>query len=273
MPHVSDECVSTVDKKRLVVKVGTSTITNDKGEVDVRAIDLICRTIAGIEARGYRVILVSSGAIAVGAGKMRLAQKPEALADKQAAAAVGQCELMHLYDKLFSEYGRLVAQILLSGEDIEDGVRRRNLENTFEALLQAGVIPVVNENDSVSHREIVSDRHLFSDNDTLSAQVAILVGAGKLVILTDTEGLYDKDPCVHGDATLISRVEKIDDAVRALAEGVRSNRGTGGMVTKLEAADLATQKGIDVLVVHGRDPENLYRVIGGDVVGTLFVAQ
>lgn len=262
-----------IDKKRIVVKVGTSTITNEHGETDVRAIDLICRTIAGIEAGGYQVILVSSGAIAVGASRMHLKQKPKTLPDKQAAAAVGQCELMHLYDKLFREYGRQVAQILLVSEDVEEEGRRENLSNTFEALLARGIIPIVNENDSVSHREIMSEKELFSDNDMLSAIVAAFVGAGKLVILTDTEGLYDKDPSKCADAALISRVETIDDAIRALAHGTRSNRGTGGMVTKLDAAEYAVKRGIDVLIAHGRDPENLYRVIDGKVVGTLFVAQ
>lgn len=262
-----------IRKERIVVKVGTSTITNENGGINIRQIDLLCRALSGIENLGYDLVLVSSGAIAVGANKMRLKSKPKDLRMKQAAAAVGQSELMHLYDKLFSEYGRLVGQILLDNGDIENPVRHENLQNTFDALLENHIIPIVNENDSVSHTEIESDQKLFSDNDMLSAIVAVFCGACKLIILSDIEGLYDKNPAKNPDAKLISRVETINEDIYALAEGSGSNRGTGGMITKLQAAELATSKGIDVLITNGKNMDNLYDIIDKKHVGTLFVAK
>lgn len=262
-----------IRKERIVVKVGTSTITNENGGLDIHQIDLLCRALSSIENLGYDLVLVSSGAIAVGAGKMRLAQKPKDLRLKQAAASVGQCELMHLYDKLFGEYGRLVGQILLDNDDVENPVRRENLQNTFDALLENHIIPIVNENDSVSHVEIESDQKLFSDNDMLSAIVAVFTGACKLIILSDIDGLYDKNPANNKDAKLISRVENISDDIYALAEGSGSNRGTGGMITKLQAAELATSRGVDVLIINGKNMDNLYDIIDKKHVGTLFVAK
>ena len=262
-----------VSKKRIVVKVGTSTITNENGNVDIRALDHLCRAIAGAENLGYDLVLVSSGAIAVGAGKMRLPQKPSEIRMKQAAAAVGQTELMHLYDKLFGEYNRMVGQILLDNADFSNSQRSENLKNTFEALLENHVIPIVNENDSVSHTEIESEKKLFSDNDMLSALVAIFCNASKLIIFSDIDGLYDGNPSVDADAKLISRVEKITDELKSVASGSGSNRGTGGMITKLEAAELATSHGIDVLITNGKNPEKLYDIIENKKVGTLFVAQ
>ena len=262
-----------VSKKRIVVKVGTSTITNESGNIDIRAIDHLCRAISGVENKGYDLVLVSSGAIAVGANKMRLAQKPREIRMKQAAAAVGQTELMHLYDKLFGEYNRMVGQILLDNEDIADPVRSRNLKNTFDALLENHIIPIVNENDSVSHAEIESEKKLFSDNDMLSAYVAAFCGASKLVIFSDIDGLYDGNPQTNPDAQLISRVEDITDELKSVASGSGSNRGTGGMITKLEAAEYATSKGIDVLITNGKKPEMLYDIIEKKKVGTLFVAK
>lgn len=262
-----------VSKKRIVVKVGTSTITNESGNIDIRAIDHLCRAISGVENKGYDLVLVSSGAIAVGANKMRLAQKPKEIRMKQAAAAVGQTELMHLYDKLFGEYNRMVGQILLDNEDIAAPVRSRNLKNTFDALLENHIIPIVNENDSVSHAEIESEKKLFSDNDMLSAYVAAFCGASKLVIFSDIDGLYDGNPQTNPDAQLISRVEDITDELKSVASGSGSNRGTGGMITKLEAAEYATSKGIDVLITNGKKPEMLYDIIEKKKVGTLFVAK
>ncbi len=262
-----------VSKKRIVVKVGTSTITNEDGNVDIRAIDHLCRALAGVENLGYDLVLVSSGAIAVGANKMRLPQKPSELRMKQAAAAVGQTELMHLYDKLFGEYNRMVGQILLDNADFSDKARSTNLRNTFDALLENHIIPIVNENDSVSHTEIESDKKLFSDNDMLSALVAIFCNASKLIIFSDIEGLYDGNPKVNPNAQVISRVEEITEELKSLASGSGSNRGTGGMITKLEAAELATSRGIDVLVTNGKNPEKLYDIIEKKKVGTLFVAK
>ncbi len=262
-----------VSKKRIVVKVGTSTITNESGNIDIRAIDHLCRAISGVENLGYDLVLVSSGAIAVGANKMRLQQKPQEIKLKQAAAAVGQTELMHLYDKLFGEYNRMVGQILLDNEDIADPVRSKNLRNTFDALLENHIIPIVNENDSVSHAEIESEKKLFSDNDMLSALVAVFCNASKLIIFSDIEGLYDGNPQTDPSAKLISRVEEITDELKSVASGSGSNRGTGGMITKLEAADLATSHGIDVLITNGKNPERLYDIIDKKKVGTLFVAK
>ncbi|WP_026662701.1 glutamate 5-kinase [Butyrivibrio proteoclasticus] len=262
-----------VSKKRIVVKVGTSTITNESGNIDIRAIDHLCRAISGVENLGYDLVLVSSGAIAVGANKMRLQQKPQEIKLKQAAAAVGQTELMHLYDKLFGEYNRMVGQILLDNEDIADPVRSKNLRNTFDALLENHIIPIVNENDSVSHAEIESEKKLFSDNDMLSALVAVFCNASKLIIFSDIEGLYDGNPQTDPSAKLISRVEEITDELKSVASGSGSNRGTGGMITKLEAADLATSHGIDVLITNGKNPERLYDIIDKKKVGTLFVAR
>ena len=265
--------MSASHSQRIVVKAGTSTITNEQGETDIRAIERIVRQIAAIESSGCQVIFVSSGAIAVGANKMRLKERPKTLPEKQAAAAVGQCELMHLYDKLFAEYGRLVGQILLDNGDVDDPVRRRNLQNTFDALLAGGIIPIVNENDSVSHTEIESDKMRFSDNDMLSAIVAAFVKADKLIILTDTHGLYDKDPSSYPDAKLIARVDVIDDRLREGAHGSSSGRGRGGMITKLEAAEYAVSRGIEVHVVYGREDDVLYRVTDGKSPGTVFAVQ
>ncbi len=262
-----------VSKKRIVVKVGTSTITNSEGNIDIKALDHLCRAIAGVENLGYDIVLVSSGAIAVGAGKMRLSQKPKEIRMKQAAAAVGQTELMHLYDKFFNEYGRMVGQILLDNEDIADSVRSKNLKNTFDALLENHIIPIVNENDSVSHAEIESEKKLFSDNDMLSAFVAVFCNACKLIIFSDIDGLYDGNPNTNPESKLISRVEEITDELKSKASGSGSNRGTGGMITKLEAAEYATGHGIDVLITNGKNPEKLYDIIEKKKVGTLFVAK
>jgi glutamate 5-kinase len=262
-----------VSKKRIVVKVGTSTITNESGNIDIRAIDHLCRAISGVENQGYDLVLVSSGAIAVGANKMRLPQKPKEIKLKQAAAAVGQTELMHLYDKLFGEYNRMVGQILLDNEDLSDPERSENLKNTFDALLENHIIPIVNENDSVSHTEIESEKKLFSDNDMLSALVAVFCNASKLIIFSDIDGLYDGNPQKDKSAKLISRVEEITDELKSVASGSGSNRGTGGMITKLEAAELATSHGIDVLITNGKNPEKLYDIIDKKKVGTLFVAK
>ena len=262
-----------VSKKRIVVKVGTSTITNDSGNVDIRSLDHLCRALYVVENLGYDLVLVSSGAIAVGAGKMRLAQKPKEIRLKQAAAAVGQTELMHLYDKFFGEYNRMVGQILLDNADFCNPARSENLKNTFDALLENHIIPIVNENDSVSHTEIESDKKLFSDNDMLSALVAIFCNASKLIIFSDIDGLYDGNPKTDPNAKVISRVEEITEELKSVASGSGSNRGTGGMITKLEAAELATSHGIDVLITNGKNPEKLYDIIEKKKVGTLFVAK
>lgn len=262
-----------LDKKRIVVKVGTSTITNEDGSINFRAIDRICKVLATVESLGYRVVLVSSGAIAVGVNKLRLSKKPEEIRMKQAAAAIGQCGLMHIYDKFFGEYGKIVAQILFTSEDLEDEEKRVNLSNTLETLMEERIIPIVNENDSLSHTEIISKKKIFGDNDMLSAIVTNFTKAGKLIILSDIEGFYDKDPRKNSDAKLISRVEEINEETMKLAEGSGSARGTGGMISKLDAAKYAMDRGIDLLITYGREPERIYDIIEGKKVGTLFVGK
>lgn len=256
---------------RIVVKVGTSTLTNDLGKSDLRAFDRIACVLSDIQNMGYEVILVSSGAIAVGANKLNMKERPASMRMKQAAAAVGQCSIMYLYDKFFGNYDKTIAQILLNAEDIEQEEKKENLANTFNALLEMGIIPVVNENDSVSYTEIESDERLFGDNDMLSAVVAVLCRAKKLVILSDIDGLYDSDPRLHANAKLIERIEQIDDRIYDFAGGAGSRRGTGGMRTKLQAASLAAAQGIDTVITNGKRPQALYDIVNGINVGTLFV--
>lgn len=258
---------------RIVVKVGTSTLTYDNGSINIKTIDKLCQVLSSLRNSGYEVILVSSGAIAVGVNKMRLAERPKELKMKQAAAAVGQCELMHLYDKMFSEYGNMVAQILLTSEDFGMTDKRENLRNTFSALLENGIIPIVNENDSVSCTEIESEKKVFGDNDTLSAVVAVMCGADKLIILSDIEGLYDSNPRLYPGAKLIHTVESIDDSIISLASGAGTSRGTGGMTTKLEAAKFATDNGIDMYINLGSKPERLYDILDGKDTGTKFLRR
>lgn len=262
-----------IRRNRIVVKVGTSTLTNENGQSNLREMEKLSRTLADIQNLGNEVVLVSSGAIAVGANKLHLPEKPTEMRMKQAAAAVGQCENMFLYDKFFGYYNKTVAQILLNAEDIKQEEKKENLANTFEALLEQGIIPIVNENDSVSYTEIESEDRLFGDNDMLSAVVAVLCKADRLIILSDIDGFYDRDPRLYKDANLISRIEKIDESVYELAGGAGSRRGTGGMRTKLQAADLATRSGIDTIVMNGQNTDGLYDLAEGRKVGTLFVAH
>lgn len=259
-------------QNRIVVKVGTSTLTNEMGRSDLRSFDRLACVLSDIQNMGYEVILVSSGAIAVGANKLNR-KRPSSMRMKQAAAAVGQCSIMYLYDKFFSDYDKTIAQILLNAEDMEQEEKKENLTNTFNALLEMGIIPVVNENDSVSYTEIESEDRLFGDNDMLSAVVAVLCKAKQLVILSDINGLYDADPRLHPNAKLISRIEQIDDTVYSLAGGAGSRRGTGGMKTKLRAAELAAAQGIDTVITNGKAPEALYEIVKGNSAGTLFVGR
>jgi len=260
-------------EKRIVVKVGTSTLTNELGHNNLRSFDRLACVLSDIQNMGYEVILVSSGAIAVGANKLGMQTPLGSMRLKQAAAAVGQCSIMFLYDKFFGDYDKVTAQILLNAEDIKQEEKKDNLTNTFDALLEMGIIPVVNENDSVSYTEIESEDRLFSDNDMLSAVVAVLCKAQKLVILSDIDGLYDRDPRLYSDAKLISRIDSIDDELFESAGGAGSRRGTGGMRTKLKAARLATAQGIDVVITNGQKPDGLYNIVEGRSVGTLFTGN
>lgn len=261
-------------KQRIVVKVGTSTLTHDSGSLDLRSMEHLVRVLSDLSGAGHEVILVTSGAIAVGTAKLGLAERPKELRMKQAAAAVGQCRMMHIYDKLFSEYNRSMAQILLTGDDVEDPDRAEHLHSTFSALLEMGVIPVVNENDSVSSAEIETGHHkVLGDNDTLSAIVARLCGAGLLVLFSDIDGLYDADPRTHPDARLIHQVEAITPELRAMAGGAGTWRGTGGMATKLNAAQLCLEAGVDMVIANGARMEALYDIVEGKNVGTRFSAR
>ena len=260
-------------QNRIVVKVGTSTLTNEIGQNDLRSFDKLACVLSDIQNMGYEVILVSSGAIAVGANKLNMKTRPTSMRMKQAAAAVGQCSILYLYDKFFGSYDKTIAQILLNAEDIEQEEKKENLTNTFNALLEMGIIPVVNENDSVSYTEIESEDRLFSDNDMLSAVVAVLCKAKRLVILSDINGLYDSDPRLYPEAKLIEEISHIDESIYSLAGGAGSRRGTGGMKTKLQAANLATTNGIDTVITNGKHPEAIYEIIKGGKVGTLFIGK
>ncbi len=254
-------------KTRLVVKVGSSSLTHESGKLNLRNLERLSRVLSDIMNSGVEVILVSSGAQAAGFGRLGLRERPTELRMKQAAASVGQGALMYIYEKFFGEYGYPVGQILLNKWDVEDEIMRTNLLNTFETLIECGAVPIVNENDSVAVEEI-----LIGDNDTLSATVACLVDADLLVILSDIDGLYDKDPHVNPDACLIDRVEDIDTLNVDLG-GVSSNRGTGGMITKIHAARMAVLCGVTTIVAPGDRPECLYDIMEGKPVGTLFFAR
>lgn len=260
--------MSIQDAEILVVKVGTSTLTYENGKVNLRRMEELCRTLSDLQNRGKKLVLVSSGAIGVGVGKLGLKERPEETEKKQALAAVGQCELMFLYDKFFGEYNQTVAQVLLSANVVEQERSRKNVENTFRELLDMGVIPVVNENDTVETSELEGKN--FGDNDTLSAVVAGLVNAGGLIILTDIDGLYDGDPRKEAGAKLIPRVLEITPKIEALAGGAGSSRGTGGMATKLKAARISMERGVPCAVISGGDMTNLYRLMAGEAVGTIF---
>ena len=237
---------------------------------DFRSFDQLAGVLSNVQNMGYEVVLVSSGAIAVGTNKLKMTTRPSSMKLKQAAAAVGQCRMMFLYDKFFGDYDKTIAQMLLNAEDIEHEEKKENLINTFNALLEMNTIPIVNENDSVSYSEIESEERLFGDNDMLSAVVAILCKASKLIIFSDIDGLYNSDPRLHPNAKLIERINQLDDNVYALAGGVGSRRGTGGMKTKLQAAGLATSQGIDTIITNGKNPASLYDIMKGKSIGTLF---
>lgn len=254
--------------KTVVVKIGTSTLTYENGKLNLRRIEYLCRTLSDLQNSGRRIVLVSSGAIGVGVGKLGLARRPDETAKKQALAAVGQCELMFIYDKFFGEYHQNVAQVLLTADVTARENSRTNVVNTFSELLSMGIIPIVNENDTVAVDEL--EGRNFGDNDTLSAIVASLVGADALVILTDIDGLYDRNPKTCPDAKRIPLVRAITDEVRAMAGGAGSSRGTGGMATKIRAAQVAAESHIPTVILAGDDPENLYRVFEGEDIGTVF---
>ena len=253
---------------KIVVKVGTSTLTHITGCVNIRRIEKLVKVLSDIKNAGNQVILVSSGAIAMGVGKLNLEKRPEDIAGKQAAAAVGQCELMYTYDKLSLQYNQTVAQILLTAEDLRDTDRHKKFEDTMERLMKLRVLPIINENDTVSTDEIK-----IGDNDTLAAIVAESVRADLLVLMSDINGLYDKDPHIYDDAKLIDDVYELDENIMSLGGGAGTARGTGGMMTKLCAAKIASDAGCDMIIMHGDRPDELYNIIDGNPVGTRFHAR
>ena len=257
--------------KRVVVKVGTSTLTYENGKLNLRRVERLCKVLSDLQNSGKEIVLVTSGAIGVGVGKLGLAERPAETEKKQAVAAVGQCELMFIYDKFFGEYNRIVAQVLLTGDVVANEHNRRNTENTFDELIKMNLIPVVNENDSVAVDELVGNQ--IGDNDTLSAIVAKLVRADLLVILTDIDGLYDSNPRANPEAKRIPFVSHVTEEVLALSGGTGSNRGTGGMRTKVTAAAAANEAGITCCVMSGARPEALYDLFEGVQIGTVFGAQ
>lgn len=259
------------DKKRIVIKVGSSTIMHENtGGLDYNKLEKLVRIISDLKNQDKEVVLVSSGAVGVGAKALNLSKKPKTTSLKQACAAVGQGQLMMVYQKLFFEYHQTAAQVLLTFDVISSDERRRNAVNTFNELLQLDVIPIVNENDTVATDELHDIA--FGDNDTLSAIVASMINADLLVLLTDIDGLHTDDPRIHPDAELIPVVAKIDDAVTSMAKGAVSKYGTGGMATKIAAAKIATNAGSDMLIISGADIETLNRAISGENIGTLFTA-
>jgi glutamate 5-kinase len=253
---------------RIVIKIGTSTLTHSTGRTNIRRTEDLCRVISDLKNNGHEIILVSSGAIAMGVGKLNLSARPTDSPTKQAAAAVGQCELMYIYDKLFAEYNHIVAQILITGPDINDPVRKENFHNTLNRLLELHVLPIINENDTVSTEELG-----IGDNDTLSATVAASVSADLLVLLSDIDGLYDADPHINPNAKLIPVVNHLDEHILSLAGGKGSALGTGGMVTKLKAAQIAGDAGVDMVIANGKNPELLYDIAEQRPVGTKFLSE
>ena len=250
---------------RIVVKIGTSTLAHPTGHLNIRRVEQLCKVMSDIKNAGHELVLVSSGAIGMGVGKLGLRQRPSDIPTKQAAAAVGQCELMYTYDKLFGDYHHTVAQLLITGDDTADETRHRNFTNTLNRLLELGALPILNENDTVATEEIV-----IGDNDTLAAIVAKSVQADLLILLSDIDGLYTAAPHTHPEATLLHRITAIDDSIRQLAGVSGSTQGTGGMITKLRAAEICMSCGCDMVIANGSNPENLYDILDGKEIGTRF---
>lgn len=254
--------------KRIVVKIGTSTLTHSTGMVHLRRVEQLVKILSDLKNAGKELILVSSGSIAVGVGKLGLPCRPTDIPSKQACAAVGQCELMYLYDKMFGEHNHVVAQVLLTRDVVEASFRVEHARNTFQRLLEMGSVPIVNENDTVAVEEIE-----FGDNDTLSAIVASIAEADALVILSDIDGLYTSNPRTNEEAKLISYVEEVNDELEQIASGAGTSRGTGGMITKLHAAKIAARHGVPMAIINGTKPTQLYDLFDGKQVGTYFAAK
>ena len=258
------------DANRIVVKVGTSTLTYANGQINLGRIEKLTRVLADIVNSGKEVTLVTSGAVGVGVGKLKLKEKPTNIREKQALAAIGQCELMHIYSKFFGEYSHTVGQVLLTRDVIEDEHIKQNVCSTFELLLQKGIIPIVNENDTVSIDELENIAK-FGDNDNLSAIVSVLIDADLLIILSDIDGFYDSDPRKNPDSKMIKEVIEITKELEECAGGAGTSFGTGGMATKLTAAKTATRAGVDMVLANGDNPKILFDIVNGEEIGTLFI--
>jgi len=252
--------------RRIVIKIGSSSLTHSTGRLNLHRIETLARVLSDFKNAGKSIVLVTSGAISAGKARLGLDHRPSTTEEKQAMAAVGQCELMSIYERFFRMYGHTVGQILITRDTVDNPVSRKNAENTFNTLLAMGCVPIVNENDTISFEEIE-----FGDNDTLSAYVALLCRADVLVNLSDIDGLYDSDPHKNPEAKLIPSVVRIDDAIRAAAGGAGSAAGTGGVITKLHAAEIACSNGIPMFIINGENPEIMYDLFQGRHVGTYFM--
>ena len=261
--------IDVAKKKRIVLKLGTSTLTHKTGKLNIRRMTNLVRILSDLHNAGKELLLVSSGAVGMGVGKLNLPERPKDTPSKQAAAAVGQCELMHIYDDMCSKYNVTVAQILLTLATLTNE-RLPHVQNTIGRLLEMGVIPIVNENDTVAIDELELE---IGENDSLSATVAAAMGADLLIILSDINGLYSADPRTDANAQVIREVRKIDARIEQMAGGAGSALGSGGMATKINAAKIATEAGVDMVIMNGRDPEQLYALFDGEPVGTHFMAE
>ena len=253
---------------KITVKVGTSTLTHKTGRLNIRRVEELCKVLSDVKNAGHENVLVSSGAIGMGVGKLNMAERPKDMPTKQAAAAVGQCELMYVYDKLFQEHNHTVAQILITGEDLADQTRHDNFTNTLMRLLELGALPIINENDTIATSEIA-----VGDNDTLGALVAASVGSDLFVVLTDIDGLYTSDPRHDESAEFIREVREITEEMLDGAGGGGTELATGGMATKLSAAKIAMDAGVDMIIVNGQNPAVIYDAVDGEPVGTRFIAK
>lgn len=256
------------EAKRIIVKIGTSSLTHENGKIDLDKMEKLARVLTDINSSGKEVILVSSGAIGAGMQRIGRSKRPEDLPLKQATAAIGQAILMKMYEKFFDEYNQVIAQILLTKDVIEDPIKKNNAKNTVETLIDLGVIPIINENDCISTAEIEGYR--FGDNDTLSATVAKLIEADLLILLTDIDGLYTANPKENPEAKMIPKVEAITPEIIALAGGVGSKLGTGGMATKIMAAQIAKTCGTDTVIASGGEISILKDILQGEEIGTWF---
>ncbi len=254
---------------RIVIKIGTSTIAHKTGMLNIRYVEHLVKVISDLKNAGNEIAIVSSGAIGMGVGKLMLGKRPEDMPTKQAAAAVGQCELMYTYDRLFGEYNHTVAQVLLTADDLQIEKRRLNFKNTIFRLFELNALPIINENDAVSTAEI-GVTNTIGENDTLAAIVAEFIGAELLILLSDIEGFYDCDPKSNPNAKLISLIEEITPEIETAAGGKGSEFGTGGMATKIKAAKIVTESGGDMIIMNGNSPDRLYDAVSGKTVGTKF---